>query len=200
MNTPPLWLRKLAGLVSFAGHPLLTLSLFSLYVSFQQLPFGNAVLVSGFLVGGVALPISWHNYRKVRQGRYTNFDVSDRRQRTGFYPVLIGLVALVAGLLVLTGQPRPFWTGAVCLLGLLVGSYGVNRFLKVSLHASLSFYLAWAMYLLNPALGLAMAGLATLVAASRLVLQRHTLPEILLGAGMGLAAGASFYSLVRGGS
>lgn len=170
--------------------------MFSLYVAFEQLPLGRAVTVSGLLVGGVALPIFWHNYRKVRRGRYTNFDVSDRTQRAQFYPVLIGLVALAASLLWATGQPRPFGYGALCLLGLLVGSYGVNRFLKVSLHTSLSFYLAGAMYLLNPALGLGMAGLAVLVAASRLVLQRHTLPEILVGTGMGLGTGIGFYALV----
>jgi membrane-associated phospholipid phosphatase len=179
-----------------AGHPLLTLSLFSVYVAFRELSLPNAVLVSGLLVGGVALPVSWHNYRRVRRGQYTNFDVSDRHQRARFYPVLIGLVAAVAGLLALTGQPPPFSYGALCLLGLLVGSYGANRFLKVSLHTSLSVYLAWAVYLLSPPAGVAMAGLSALVAASRLVLGRHTLPEILVGALMGLVAGAGFYGLI----
>jgi membrane-associated phospholipid phosphatase len=192
----PSWLRKLAGLFSLIGHPLLTLSLFSVYVAFRQLPLLNAVTVAGLLVGGVALPVSWHNYRQVRRGRYSNFDVSDRRQRAGFYPVLIGLMAAVTGLLVVTDQPRPFWYGAVCMLGLLIGSYAANRFLKVSLHASLSFFLAGAMYLLSPPLGIGMAVLAVLVAASRLILNRHTLAEILVGVLMGLATGAGFYSLV----
>lgn len=178
------------------GHPLLTLSLFSVYVAFQQLPLKNALTVTGLLIGGVAIPISWQNYRKVRRGQYTNFDVSDQRQRAQFYPVLIGLVALVTGLLFATGQPLSFGYGAVCLLGLLMVSYGINQFIKVSLHTSLSVFLTWAVYLLSPPFGMFMSVLSILIALSRLVLKRHTLTEILVGALTGLLTGGIFYTIV----
>ena len=189
-------LHKTARLISVVGHPLLTLSLFSIYVAFQKLPFDNAVTVTGLLIGGVAIPIAWQNYRKVRRGQYTNFDVSDQRQRAQFYTVLIGLVALVTGLLFATGQSLAFGYGSVRLLVLLIVSYGINRFIKVSLHTSLSVFLTWAVYMLSPLFSVVMGVFAVLVGLSRLVLKRHTLIEILVGALTGLVTGAIFYTIL----
>ena len=183
-------------MLSVVGHPLLTLSLFSIYVAFQKLSLNNAVTVTGLLIGGVAIPIAWQNYRRVRRGQYTNFDVSDQRQRAQFYPVLIGLVALVSGLLFATGQPLAFGYGAVCLLVLLIVSYGINLFIKVSLHTSLSVFLTWAVYMLSPPFGVVMGVLAVLVALSRLVLKRHILIEILVGVLTGVLTGISFYTII----
>lgn len=196
MKTSPTILYRLANLVSIVGHPLLTLSLFSVYVSFWQLPFRQAVLLSCLLIGGVIVPVCIRNYQKVRQGVYTNFDVSDQRQRAGFYPVLIGLVALTTGLFVATGQPRSFCYGMGFSFLLLVVSYGVNYFIKTSLHTSLSFFLAWAGGLISQPLGITMGVLAVLIAVSRLILKRHTLLEVLVGALIGLTVGIGFYLLV----
>ncbi|GAB3986302.1 hypothetical protein GCM10028807_03430 [Spirosoma daeguense] len=147
MQTTSSFLYKLAKRISIIGHPLLTLLVFVVSVSFHQLSARNALLVSGLLIGGVMLPVGVQNYQKVRQGKYTNFDVSYRQQRSGFYPVLIGLVALVTGIFVATNQPRSFCYGMGTTLLLLVISYGVNFFIKASLHTSLSFFRAWVIRL-----------------------------------------------------
>lgn len=123
MPTTSSILYKLANLISTIGHPLLMLSVFVVFVSFQQLPIQNAVLISGLLIGVVVLPVCLQNYRKVRQGTYTNFDVSDKQQRSGFYPGLIGLVALVTGIFIATNQPLSFCYGMGATLLLLVISY-----------------------------------------------------------------------------
>ncbi|MBD2753959.1 phosphatase PAP2 family protein [Spirosoma validum] len=188
---------QFAKLVSIVGHPLLTTSLFTGYVTFQQLPLKNAVIISGLLLGGVVLPISWRNYRKVRQGRFTNFDVSDQRQRYQFYPIVIGLLTLATGLLFATNQPRSFCYGTLFSLILIVGSYLLNFFIKVSLHTSLSFFLAWAMALLSPTIGISMALFSLLIALSRFILKKHTVSEIIAGALLGLTIGASFYWSIR---
>lgn len=182
-----------AKALSILGHPLLTITLFALYVTFQQLPIKNAIIISAGLLGGVVLPISWYNYRKVKRGQFTNFDVSDQRQRAQFYPVLIGAISLLTCLLFATHQPRPFCYGASCALLLVVSSYGVNRYVKASLHTSLSFFLTWAIYSINQPLGLLMGVFAILIGVSRLVLGRHTLWEILVGALIGLIAGSGLY-------
>ncbi|WP_461130641.1 phosphatase PAP2 family protein [Spirosoma aerophilum] len=184
---------RTAKALSLIGHPLLTTTLFALYVTFQQLPIMNAVIISAGLLGGVVLPISWYNYRKVKRGQYTNFDVSDQRQRAQFYPVLIGAISLLAGLLFATHQPRPFCYGTACVLLLVIISYEVNRYIKASLHTSLSFFLTWAIYGINQPLGLLMGVFAILIGLSRLVLGRHTLLEILIGALIGLIAGTGLY-------
>ncbi|WP_460970735.1 phosphatase PAP2 family protein [Spirosoma migulaei] len=182
-----------AKALSILGHPLLTITLFALYVTFQQLSIRNAIIISAGLLGGVVLPISWYNYRKVKRGQFTNFDVSDQRQRAQFYPVLIGAISLLTGLLFATHQPRHFCYGAACALLLVVSSYGVNQYVKASLHTSLSFFLTWAIYSINQPLGLLMGVFAILIGVSRLVLGRHTLLEILVGALIGLIAGTCLY-------
>lgn len=182
-----------AKALSLLGHPLLTTTLFALYVTFQQLPIMNAMIISAGLLGGVVVPVAWYNYRKVKRGQYTNFDVSDQRQRAQFYPVLIGAISLLAGLLFATHQPRPFCYGTACVLLLVISSYEVNRYIKASLHTSLSFFLTWAIYGINQPLGLLMGVFANLIGLSRLVLGRHTLLEILIGALIGLIAGSGLY-------
>ncbi|MBC3788723.1 phosphatase PAP2 family protein [Spirosoma utsteinense] len=193
MKTVSPFIYRTAKALSVLGHPLLTISLFVLYITFQQLPTRNAIIISALLLGGVVIPISWYNYQKVKQSQYTNFDVSDQRQRAQFYPVLIGAISLMTGILFITHQPRPFCYGTACTLLLVVSSYGVNRYIKASLHTSLSFFLTWAVYSINQPLGLMMGVFAILIGASRLVLGRHTLLEILVGALIGLVSGTALY-------
>lgn len=59
----------------------------------------------------------------------------------------------MTGLLFATHQPRSFCYGAASVLLLVVSSYGVNRYIKASLHTSLSFFLTWAIFSINQPLG-----------------------------------------------
>ncbi|MCC5613290.1 phosphatase PAP2 family protein [Nostoc sp. CHAB 5834] len=185
-----------AKAISILGHPLFTITLFALLVTFLQLPISNAMIISALLLGGVVLPISWYNYRNVKRGQFTNFDVSDQRQRAQFYPVLVGAIALLTGLLFATHQPRPFCYGTACALLLVISSYGVNRYIKASLHTSLSLFLTWALFSISQPMGLLMGIFSLFIGGSRLVLGRHTLWEVLVGALLGLIAGAALYSVV----
>lgn len=193
MKTVSPFFYSTAKALSILGHPLLTITLFGLYVTFQRLPIRNAMIISAWLLGGVVLPISGYNYRKVKRGQYTNFDVSNQRQRAQFYPVLIGAIVLLTGALFATHQPRPFCYGTAYALLLVISSYGVNQYIKASLHTSLSFFLTWAIYIINQPLGLMMGVFSILIGVSRLVLGRHTLLEILVGALIGLIAGTGLY-------
>lgn len=195
MKTVPSFVYRTAEALSIIGHPLLTIPLVTICMAFQHWPLKNAIAISALLLVGVVVPISWHNYQKLQLGQYTNFDVSNQQQRARFYPVLIVLVVLVAGLSFATHQPRPFCYGIACVVLLLVSSYGVNHYIKASLHTSLCFFLTWAIYANSPPLSLWMGVFSILVGISRLVLRRHTLIEILVGALIGLVAGISFYSI-----
>lgn len=183
-------LHKAAKVVSVIGHPLVILPLIFSALAFRQLPVEKAVLASTVLIGAVILPIAWHNYHKVKRGQYINFDLSNQTQRAGFYPILLLFCGFFSLFLVSTNLYQPFNRGAVCLFMLLAGSYAINFFLKVSLHAAISFFLACALYSLDESLGVVMALFSVLVAVSRLVLKRHSLPEIITGVLAGLVAGA----------
>lgn len=186
-------LQRLAAVVSGLGHPLLTAALFVGAVALRQ----SGGWVAGAVVGGVVLPVAAWNYWQVRRGRYTNFDVSARRQRHSFYPVLLGLLALATGSAWLLGSPLAWRAGLAVVLALILLCYLLNFRLKVSLHAALSFFLAGGVGLLAGAgWAIGAAGLAALVAASRVVLRRHTGPEVLTGAGLGAAAAGALWWLL----
>ncbi|MCC3160562.1 hypothetical protein LJ737_25215 [Hymenobacter sp. 15J16-1T3B] len=185
-------LRRAAGVVSTLGHPLGTAMLFVGFAAFRLLD-GPAALAAVVLVaGGVVGPVAAWNYRQVRRGHYANFDVSVREQRRSFYPRLLGLLLLVVGLMWGLEAARPLRAGLLAALGLLTLCYLLNFRLKVSLHAALSFFLAGCLGLLaGSGAGAVALLLAALVAASRLVLGRHTVPELLAGTGLGLGAAAA---------
>lgn len=162
-------------------------------MTYTHLPASKALLLSGLLLGGVILPVSLHTYQNFRQGHYTNFDVSDRKQRYQLYPTLLVLLALVTGFSFATNQPRPFCYGFLAACLLIAGSYIVNFFSKASLHTSFAFFLVWIMLPVSSSLGVAMTIFALLITLSRLILNRHTVPELITGALIGLTTGAGFY-------
>ena len=183
--------RRLAAVVSALGHPLVTGTAFLLFMVGQRLHGAAAAWVGGCVVALVVLPITFWNLRQTRRGAYTNFDVSQRTHRHSFYPVLLGLLGLAAGALwwQRAAVPVAFRYGLLAVWALLLACYGLNFWLKVSLHAALSFFLAYVLVQLYPGGGWLAVGLAGLVAASRLVLGRHALPELLAGAALGGLAG-----------
>jgi membrane-associated phospholipid phosphatase len=123
--------------------------------------------------------------RGVRRAAYTDFDVSDRSQRGGFYRALV--VVLPLGSTALWLLEPALRSGIVAGWGLILASMAANRFVKSSLHVGFAAYcavlLAGAWWTV-PIAALAVAA----VAWSRLVLKRHTPVEVALGALLGTAA------------
>jgi membrane-associated phospholipid phosphatase len=190
-------LRKVSRAVSVLGHPLLTAAGFVLFVSFTRFGGTKALVSSGVVIGLVILPIIGWNYRNTQKGRYSNFDVSVRSQRHSFYRVSVGLLLLATGVLWLTDQPPALRYGMAFALLLVVLSALANLYVKVSLHTSVSVFLSLALLTIHPVAGTVLLGFSAVVAGSRLVLRRHTLPEIGAGAAIGLAVGGGLYFFMR---
>ena len=186
------WLR-ISRAVSVLGHPLVTAAAFVLFVSFTRLDAAKALVSSGVVIGLVILPIVAWNYRNTQKGRYSNFDVSVRSQRHSFYGVSIALLLLATLVLWFTGQPLALCCGMAFALLLVVLSGLVNRYIKASLHTSVSVFLSLALLTMHPVAGAVLLGFSGVVAASRLVLGRHTPPEIAAGALIGLITGSWLY-------
>ena len=193
---PPL-LRRLAGAVSFLGHPLLTAPVFAGVLAWRRLPPEQAGWVLGSVLLLVVLPISLWNLRQTRRGAYTNFDVSERGQRRSFYPLLLALLGLATAALFWQRPAGPFRFGMLAVWAMLLACYGLNFWLKVSLHAAMSFFLAGAVGYLFPGWGGLALALAALVAASRWVLGRHAPAELLAGAALGTATFGGLLWLLR---
>lgn len=126
----------------------------------------------------------------VRSGRVHDRQVVRRDQRTR--PMLLAAASTLLGLLVLVrlGAPRTMVAYVVTLLAAMALLLALTRWTKASFHeASAVGSAAGAATLLGGgwwwALGVA---IAALVGWARVRAGRHTLPEVLLGAAVGLLA------------
>lgn len=186
---------KIASWISIIGNPLVTVSLFIVFVSSVLFTPKEALWLSFLVIGCVALPVGVNNYLKTKKGHYTNFDLSDRQQRHDVYPRLIFLIALITAILFGTHAPISFCIGSLIFLGMMIGSYLVNFKLKASMHTSISFFLALSLLKLNIPAGILMLLFAALISYSRLVLKRHTLSEVIAGGLLGIVFGLLLYFL-----
>lgn len=186
---------KLASLVSTIGNPLITTSIFILFVTTKLFTPWQAAWISFLVIAVIAIPVAVNNYVKTRNGQYTNFDLSDRQQRQEVYPRLIFLIVLVTAVLFATGQPLGFCLGSLVFTLMMITSYLINFKLKVSMHTSISVFLAFCMFKLSITGGAAMLVFALSISISRLILKRHTPAEVLAGGLLGSVFGLINYIL-----
>lgn len=189
-------LLKIAGVFSAIGHPLLITALFVVFTTLHQPAQSRSWLISGLVIGGVVIPVALVNYIRYRRGEYTNFDVSDRRQRKSMYIYILTLLAVATAVMFITRQPVSPTYGVFCCLLMLLSAYLLNFWIKASLHSAVAFYLSMCMFTMNSTFGWVMLLLSVLVSASRLVLKRHTYAEVLLGTVLGCIAGLAAYWII----
>jgi hypothetical protein len=181
--------RRLATIVSWIGHPLTFISLSAGVVIALRLPNRVGLIVLLTLLLTVIVPMALLLFRGVRSGRWSDADVSVRKERTRFYPKAIPISAVSVIVLLLLRAPPFVLRGALGTLLLLILAGLANFRIKLSLHALFAFYCAAILFPVNPFLGGAALALALVVFWSRLYLQRHDMPEMLIGTLLGLIGG-----------
>lgn len=175
--------------ISATGHPLLIGIIYVIFISFSRLPSSTALLITGLMIGIVILPIIVHNLVKLRNGTYSNFDVSNQQQRKGFYPFAISLFALVLTFFYFFSLPKEILIHTFLFLLLLISMAIFNFKIKASLHSAVAFHIAMKIFDFGVFPGILMLLLAIMVAWSRWVLNKHAVNELILGAAMGIAFG-----------
>jgi phosphoglycerol transferase MdoB-like AlkP superfamily enzyme len=182
--------QRVAFVFSTVGNPLLTSAFLLGAACFRFLSTSGAVLVLVALVLLLLLPIALWNWGRVRSGRYSDFDVSRREDRGTLYRLIVAMTLVAAGGLFITGQPRPLWFGMLCASLMLAVAAGVNRRIKISLHAAFAFFGTVAIARVDTAWVAPTAVFAVLVAWSRFILKRHSVGELTLGTALGLGVGS----------
>jgi hypothetical protein len=180
---------RLARAVSWIGHPLVFVTLSVGIVIALRLPNRVGVTVLLALLLSVIFPTALLLFRGVRSGRWSDADVSVRKERNRFYPMAIPISALGVSILWFLRAPAFMARGAFVTLGLLVVAAIANFRIKLSLHALFAFYCVVILFRVQPAFGVIALALALLVFWSRLYLQRHDVPEMLTGTLLGMAGG-----------
>lgn len=185
----PSKLYKLAYSISVIGHPLITISVFVLIYGYLFYDVKTTLSIFLLILLVVILPIAINNYWQASKGMITNFDVSDRKQRSSLYPYLLLLMAVITGVLYYFKYPESITIGVSCFLLMILFMSVLNFKLKASLHAASSFFICMLILKVSPTVGVCALVFSLVVAWSRLVLKRHTLPEIIAGSASGILFG-----------
>lgn len=181
---------SLAKIVTTAGHPLITIPLFVIVVLFSKNDIKSALLLTFLIIGCIFIPLLSWLYFKSKNGSYTNFDVSDQKQRRSLFVFIIPFLFVVTVVLFLTHQPENTCLSLLFATILVIVSQLVNYYIKSSLHVSLTLYLAFLAIPFSLVFGIVMMFLSILIGWSRVVLKRHSVLEVIIGAVIGLTIGA----------
>ncbi|WP_341225179.1 phosphatase PAP2 family protein [uncultured Arcticibacterium sp.] len=187
----------LSHLISSIGHPILLGSLAAIYVNFREFDGDKAWRLTLTLIIGYVLPIVVFLIYKMKKGDYENFDVSNQKKRNSLYIFSIFLLALFMGYLFLINSTWLIKCGIIPVFLLTLSSYFINKKIKVSLHTSFSFLLATMMIQVETSAAFTMYLFAILIGYSRLHLKRHSIPEVALGAILGVGIGFIFHFVYR---
>lgn len=186
---------RAARMLSVLGHPALLMPA-AMTASASSAgatpPWLGAALSTAVVV---TLVVGLYSLRQVRTGRWTHVDASQPHERSQLNLFLALLLCSAAALLWALGHPPAVASGPLVIALPVLLAQLLRRWLKVSLHAAFALFaaaLVWPHAALTPAI----VGLAAGVAWSRLVLRRHTLPEVALGLLLGAAFGGGLRLLV----
>ncbi len=185
--------QNFAKIISTLCHPLLTIPLYIAFVMFAFEDIKKASYISSLIIGGVFVPLVLWMFFKSRNGSYTNFDVSDRKQRKSLFVFIIPILIIVTIILYKTQQSGTLLISFLFALILVSVSQVVNLKVKSSLHVSLNIFLSFLIMPMNYTIGLIVLSMTILIGWSRVVLGRHTVKEVLTGGGIGLAISLIMY-------
>ncbi|MCL6260186.1 hypothetical protein M3O96_13880 [Aquiflexum sp. TKW24L] len=182
--------RKTAKIISVIGHPLLFGNAYVIFMSFHNLERELALMVSLLVIFLVAVPIIWNNYLKMKSGKYTNFDVSDRIQRKGFYPFAISLFMVLLLVFWTLKFPREVILQTLVFFAMVLTMALVNLRIKASMHAGIAFYIVVNIFGFGFLPGLITLAFGLAVTWSRWEMERHSMKELVFGTLIGSFFGA----------
>ena len=168
---------------------MFTSGAFVTLITLKTQPLRTAILCTALIITCVILPLNLFTYLRVRRGQYSNFDVSVKQQRSSFYLLLLLLFSVLTALLFFAGISPSVSKGCFITCLLFLSAYMINRYSKVSLHAALSIYFCCCLSRFYPGQAMMLYCFCLFISASRLVLKRHTLFEVLSGNLLGLCFG-----------
>ncbi len=175
-------LKLISKWVSAIFNPMFSLVIFFVYNDKYHLENGN--FWENFLpiLLILILPISIWIFWNVRNGNYTNADVSDQKQRHSLYYFIVTcLVVYIFWSYYYFGTLDLIFMALTLLFVLMMLS---NYFVKSSMHTAFNVLVAAFFYQISTTIGSSWLVITLLVAMSRLVLKRHTPAEVIAGIGI----------------
>jgi membrane-associated phospholipid phosphatase len=173
--------RRTAQVLSVLGHPFLFTPIIALIVGWRMLAPLEAVLGVLTVVLACLVPVSLYIWLKVRRGKWSNLDVSERKDRPHLFAIGIALLLFACLALYLTHQPSAFIRGCAAAMVLVGAAWGANLWIKPSMHAGFAMLTSCSLWPLGPRIALPSIFFSILVGWSRATLHRHTRLEVVIG-------------------
>ncbi len=178
----PLLVHKISRIISDFFNPLISLLIFFIYMSVREYSLKDSLLYFMPLLLMIILPVVIWLVWNVKTGRYTNMDVSNRVQRKSLY---IFIAACVVIYLVFNYFRNGYIDLVMLFILILVFTMQIsNFFIKSSMHTAFNVFVAALFFSLDWKAGLIWLGIAALVGITRIILKRHTVKEVFMGAGI----------------
>ena len=177
--------------VSIVLHPFVLFAALALLAAWRVDPASLPRTALG--IGAAIAIVSLFIWQRRRGGHWETVDASRRQER----PLLYALALLVAGgyWLWMGGRASATSNGVLAAVAMLCVAGVANRWIKLSLHmASLAFAATVLPAVWMPGAVVAIVALP-LLGWSRLRMARHTVPEVLFGGLLGLAAGGLLHAM-----
>ncbi|WP_160138324.1 phosphatase PAP2 family protein [Chryseobacterium sp. c4a] len=175
-------LHKISKIISDFFNPLVSLIIFFVYMSFREYTFKESLLYFLPLLLMIIAPVVIWLVWNVKTGRYTNMDVSNRVQRKTLY---IFIAACVIIYLIFNYVKNGYVDLVMLFILILLFALQIsNFFIKSSMHTAFNIFVAALFFTLDWKMGLLWLGIAGLVGLTRIILKRHTVKEVFMGAGI----------------
>ncbi|WP_143884306.1 phosphatase PAP2 family protein [Chryseobacterium binzhouense] len=175
-------LHIVSRLISDFFNPLVSLFIYFVYLSFKIYTFKEAVMHFLPILLLTIFPIIIWIYWNVKTGRYTNMDVSNRVQRKSLYIFIAVCIVLYQLYHYIMNGFLDFVM--LFILVLLFALQYSNLYIKSSMHTAFNVFVAALFYDSNWRAGLFWLFIAALVGVTRVILRRHTVKEVFMGAGI----------------
>lgn len=183
---------RLAQWVSTLFHPFpLSVLTLAVVIYLDGASFWDAIKWTVIGFGIVILPLAIYLIVNVRSGRYSDLSISIREQRHTIYIVAAVCFTILVLIFIWFEAPAIALACLYAALATIAIAAVINGLAtKISLHAVAVAGCAAALFWVSPPLGLFLAAAGIAVSWSRMRLNHHTLPQILLG--WGVASGSVF--------
>lgn len=167
--------------LSAVFNPIFSLLIFFGVYALEKMNFQEAFKNLWLMLFIVVIPIFIWIFWNVKTGRYTNMDVSDRKQRNSLYIFNFIVIAIYISVLFFTKQKFEFTLIIIFLFILLVIMQISNFYIKSSMHTSANVFVSALFFTLNPLFGFIWLMITLLVGVSRIILKRHSPKEVMMG-------------------
>ena len=180
---------NLSKVISNFFNPLVSLVIYFFYYSYKNYTWKEATGKFLPILLILIIPIALWIYRNVKNGNYTNMDVSNRKQRYSLYIFIIIATVIFLAVDFYLHKEMDWAIFLLCILLILMQVS--NFFIKSSMHTSLNIYVAALFFTVEPVIGIFWFLLSLLIGVTRVILKRHTPTEVFSGGAI-----AIFVSLI----